>query len=103
MDSSKFNALRASLGSTAISEMQNAFYTLGLSLAELREDYDLPSGFTDSDFIALFGLFEIDKICPVCFGHLCAPHVSRGIFGAGPTPYDSRASFVFRAISLLIK
>ena len=52
MDSSKFNVLRASLGSTAISEMQNAYYTLGLSLAELREDYDLPSGFTDSDFIA---------------------------------------------------
>ena len=66
--------------------MQNAYYTLGLSLAELREDYDLPSGFTDSDFIALFGLFEIDKICPVCFGHLCAPHVSRGIFGAGQLP-----------------
>lgn len=88
MDSSKINVLRASLGSTAISEMQNAYYTLGLSLAELREDYDLPSGFTNSDFIALFGLFESDKICPVCLGHLCAPHVSRGIFGAGPTSYD---------------
>ena len=83
MDSSKINVLRASLGSTAISEMQNAYYTSGLSLAELREDYDLPSDFTDSDFIALFGLFEIDKMCPVCFGHLYAPHVSRGIYGAG--------------------
>ena len=88
MDSSKINVLRASLDSTAISEMQNAYYTSGLSLAELREDYDLPSDFTDSDFIALFGLFEIDKICPVCFGHLYAPHVSRGIYGAGATSYD---------------
>ena len=88
MDSSKINVLRASLGSTAISEMQNAYYTSGLSLAKLREDYDLPSDFTDSDFIALFGLFEIDKMCPVCFGHLFAPHVSRGINGAGSTSYD---------------
>ena len=87
MDSSKINELRASLGSTAISEMQNAYYTSGLSLAELREDYDLPSVFTDSDFISLFGLFEIDKMCPVCFGHLYAPHVSRGVYGAGPTSY----------------
>lgn len=88
MDSSKINVLRASLGSIAISELQNAYYTSGLSLAELREDYDLPSDFTDSDFIALFGLFEIDKICPVCFEHLYAPHVSRGIYGAGVTSYD---------------
>lgn len=91
MDSSKINVLRASLGSTAISEMQNAYYTSGLSLAELREDYDLPSDFTDSDFIALFGLFEIDKMCPVCFGHLYAPHVSRGIYGAGSTSYDKES------------
>lgn len=88
MDSSKINMLRASFGSTAITEMQNAYYTSGLSLAELRECYDLPSDFADSDFISLFGLFEIDKICPVCFGHLYAPHVSRGIYGAGPTSYD---------------
>lgn len=45
MDSSKINVLRASLGSIAISELQNAYYTSGLSLAELREDYDLPSDF----------------------------------------------------------
>lgn len=88
MDSSKINVLRASLGSTVISDMQNAYYTSGLSLAELRECYDLPSDFSDPDFISLFGLFEIDKICPVCFGHLYAPHVSRGIIGAGPTSYD---------------
>ena len=27
-------------------------------------------------------------MCPVCFGHLYAPHVSRGICGAEPTSYD---------------
>lgn len=93
MDSSKINVLRASLGSTVISDMQNAYYTSGLSLAELRERYDLPSDFSDPDFISLFGLFEIDKICPVCFGHLYAPHVSRGIIGAGPTSYDKSRVF----------
>lgn len=48
----------------------------------------MPSDFTDSDFIALFGLFEIDKMCPVCLGHLYALHVCRGICGAEPTSYD---------------
>lgn len=88
MDSSKINALRASLGSNAISEIQNAYYTSGLSLTELRERYDLPVGFTDSDFINLFGLFEIDRMCPVCFSHLYAPHVSRGISDATSNSYN---------------
>ena len=79
MDSSKINVLRASLGSIAIPELQNAYYTSGLSLAELREDYDLPSDFTDSDFIALFGLFEIDKICPVCLS-VFMPLMLVGVF-----------------------
>lgn len=64
MDSSKINVLRASLGSIAISELQNAYYTSGLSLAEFREDYDLPSDSTDFDFIALFGCSKLTRYAP---------------------------------------
>lgn len=87
---SKIERARTELGTDAIEELMDAYYTSGLSLKELKELYEPIKGFTDSDIIQLFPMLELDDCCFLCGKPLCAPRISRGVEGATSNTYYDR-------------